>query len=58
MTEEEAKKELFELHYWYMSHTPKERGKLYDDYIQKRKTIRKALSDYIISKNENVQRKK
>ena len=58
MNEEEAKKKLFKLHYWYMSHTPKEREKIYDEYIQKRETIRKALSDYMISESENTQRKK
>lgn len=43
MTEEEAKKALFELHYEYMKHTPKERLKLYEEYKEKRNKIKEAL---------------
>ena len=43
MTEEEAKKALFKLHYEYMKHTPKERLKLYEEYKEKRNKIKEAL---------------
>ena len=32
MTEEEAKKALFQVHYEYMMHPPKERLELYNEY--------------------------
>lgn len=52
MTEEEAKKALFELHYDYMSHSPKERLELYDEYIQKRNNIKEQLSRLIIERKQ------
>ena len=47
MTEQEAKDALFQIHFEYMMHTPKERLELYDEYQQKRSTIRKALAKAI-----------
>lgn len=53
MTEEEARKALFELHYEYMAHSPKERLKLYDEYQEKRAKIRQALMENILEQKEN-----
>lgn len=53
MTEEESKKALFQLNYEYMSHTPKERLALYDEYQSKRNAIKQALKEYMQS-NEQV----
>ncbi|MDO4963547.1 MAG: hypothetical protein Q4E75_05595 [bacterium] len=53
MTEEEAKKALFDLNYEYMSHSPKERLILYDDYRKKRAEIRNALKDFVCGKVES-----
>ena len=47
MTEEEAKIELFKIHKEYMKHTPKERLKLYNEYKEKRKKVKEALSSLI-----------
>lgn len=47
MTEEEAKKALFELHFEYMTHPAKERLKLYDEYRKKRSQIKEALIESI-----------
>lgn len=47
MTEQEAKSALFKVHQEYMSHSPKERLKLYDEYTQKRNKIKDALSNLI-----------
>ncbi len=44
MTEEESKKALFKIHLEYMSHTPNERIKLYDEYIAEREKIKKELA--------------
>ena len=43
MTEDEAKEAMFELNKEYMSHPPKKRLKLYDEYRQKRAEIREQL---------------
>lgn len=43
MTEDEAKKALFALNKEYMSHSKKERLKLYDEYIKSRNIIKEAL---------------
>ena len=43
MTENEAKIALFELNREYMSHSKKERLKLYDEYIKNRNLIKEAL---------------
>lgn len=51
MTEEEAKNALFKLHYEYMSHTPKERLKLYDEYIARRNEIKNELK---LSRTQNI----
>lgn len=53
MTEEEAKKALFQLHFEYMTHTPKERLKLYDEYQEKRAQIRHELAMAKIQKKQN-----
>lgn len=53
MTEDESRKALFQLHYDYMSHPPKERLKLYDEYKRQREEIRKQLAEAIIKKVEN-----
>ena len=44
MTEEEARKALFQVHYEYMMHPPKERLKLYDEYKKKRDEIKHELA--------------
>lgn len=44
MTEEEAKKALFQIHYEYMLNPPKIRLKLYDEYQRKRNEIKEALA--------------
>ena len=43
MTEDEAKKALFQVHYDYIMNTPKERDEIYDEYIAKRNYIKKEL---------------
>lgn len=57
MTEDEAKKALFEVHYEYMMHTPKERLKLYDEYQKKRAEIKKELARCIIARKEKQLKK-
>ena len=52
MTEEEAKKALFQIHYDYMMHTPKERLELYDEYQRKRSEVKKALARTIIEEKQ------
>lgn len=52
MTEEEARKALFDLHFEYMTHPPKERLKLYDEYQRKRGEIRKSLTEFVITNSE------
>ncbi len=52
MTEEEAKKALFQIHYEYMTYPPSERLEHYDEYREKRATIRKALVQLILNKKE------
>ena len=47
MTEEESKQALFQLHQEYMSHGPKERLKLYDEYQKKRNQIKQELTEAI-----------
>ena len=44
MTEDEARNALFQLHFEYMTHPPKERLKLYDEYREKRSKIREELT--------------
>lgn len=60
MTEQEARDELFKLHFEYMMHTPKEREKLYDEYIEKRRKIKEELSKLVLERKEKeaVMRKK
>ena len=47
MTEDEAKIALFELNKEYMSHTKKERLKLYDEYKKNRSAIKEALIKHV-----------
>lgn len=47
MTELEAKQALFKLHKEYMTHSPKERIELYDEYKRKRDEIKEALIRYV-----------
>ena len=49
MTEEESKMALFQLHREYMKHSPKERLKLYSDYMEKRNKIKEELLNLIIA---------
>ena len=58
MTEQEAKEALFKLHFEYMSHTPKERLTLYDEYQEKRNQIKKALALLKLEKLENERKTK
>lgn len=60
MTEEEAKKALFDLHHWYMTHSPLEREKIYDEYQQKRTIIKHELTRYIMESQQekNTEKKK
>ena len=44
MTEDEAKKALFEIHQEYMKHPKEERLRLYDEYQSKRNSIKTALA--------------
>ena len=53
MTEEEARNALFQLHFEYMIHSPKERLKLYDEYREKRAKIRQALIETLLEQKEN-----
>ena len=52
MTEEEARKALFQLHFEYMTHTPKERVKLYDEYQRNRSKIREELIKTLYKQKE------
>lgn len=52
MTEQEVKDALFKLHFEYMMHTPKEREKLYNEYIEKRKKIKEELSKLVLERKE------
>lgn len=57
MTEQEAKKALFDLTLEYMSHKPKERKKLYPKYIEDRNEIKKQLSEMVLErKREELSR--
>ena len=47
MTELESKEALFQLHKEYMTHKPKERLRLYDEYIKKRNEIKESLIEYV-----------
>ena len=44
MTEEEIKKQLFDLHLQYMKYTPKQKEELHEEHIQKLKQIRRQLA--------------
>ncbi len=58
MTEDEAKRALFQIHYEYMTHTPKERLALYDEYQEKRREIKKELAKFIMERKEEELKKK
>jgi len=53
MTEEEIRKQLFDLHLQYMKYTPKQKEELYDEHIKKLKAIRKQLALLKTDKKEN-----
>jgi len=57
MTEEESKKALFRVHQEYMTHSPKERLELYDEYKQKREFIRSELIKAIKENSEGNSKK-
>ncbi|MBR6690810.1 MAG: hypothetical protein IKL65_05710 [Bacilli bacterium] len=52
MTEEEAKKALFDLHFEYMMNSPKERLKKYEEYKENRARIRHELAQAIRERKE------
>lgn len=52
MDEQEAKKALFDLTFEYMSHKPRERKKLYPQYIEERNKIKAALARNIVKEKE------
>ena len=54
MTEEESRNALFSLNKEYMSHSKKERLKLYDEYIKSRVAIKEALKQNILEKGKTV----
>ena len=54
MTEEESTNALFKLHQEYMKHPPKERLKLYDEYIEKRNIIKESLCSLVTSKKLEI----
>lgn len=53
MTEDEAKKALFQIHYEYMRHSKDERSILYNEYQEKRCEIKKELVKYITERKES-----
>ena len=53
MTEEEARNALFKLHFEYMTHSSKERLKLYDEYRAKRNEIIEQLREYTLEIKES-----
>lgn len=53
MTEEEIKKQLFDLHLQYMKYTPKQKEELYEDHIKKLKEIRRQLALLKTEQKEN-----
>ena len=57
MTEQEAKKALFDLTLEYMSHKPKERKKLYPKYIEDRNEIKRQLSKMVLKRKEEEHEK-
>lgn len=57
MTEEESREALFKINREYMSHTPKERLELYDEYKQKREFIRSELIKSIKENSEDNSKK-
>lgn len=52
MTEEEARNALFQLHFEYMSHPPKERLDLYEEYKKRRQEIRTELASLMLEKKQ------
>ncbi len=52
MTEEEARKALFDIRLEYMMHTPKEKEALYEEYEKKLNIIRKELAKAIRERKE------
>ena len=58
MTEQEAKEALFKIHFWYMSHPPKEREKIENEYQEKRNVVKKALASLILERKEQESKSK
>lgn len=52
MTEEEARKALFQVHYEYMKNPPQKRLELYDEYQAKRKQIKHELAKLILERKQ------
>ena len=52
MTEEEARKALFQVHYEYMMNTPQKRLELYDEYQEKRRKIKHELARLKLEKKQ------
>ena len=52
MTEEESRNALFQLHFEYMMHPPKERLQLYEEYHRKRGEIKSELAKLINERKE------
>lgn len=53
MTEEEAKAELFRIHFEYMSYSPKERLKKYEEYKEARNKVKAELALAIENSKSN-----
>lgn len=58
MTEQEAKEALFKIHFWYMSHPPKERIKIENEYQEKRNAVKKELARLFLEKKEMENKEK
>jgi len=56
MTEQEAKAATMKLNYEYMSHSPKERLELYDEYVAKRAEIQKELRKAMLERKQKEQK--
>ena len=53
MTEEEIRKQLFDLHLQYMKYTPKQKEQFQGEYVQKLKEVRRQLALLKTEKKEN-----
>lgn len=52
MTEDEARDALFKLHFDYITHPPKERLILYEEYKKRRQEIRTELANLMLEKKQ------